>query len=80
VVKHNPQIRSTVNIMEELHVSLMAEEPKAHGVAAVPLTLGWLRSEAMLDGFWVTEENWQHALERNPDFASLRRPSMLGGL
>ena len=47
---------------------LMAEELKMHNVAVVSLTPGWLRSESMLDGFGVTEENWQDAVPENPDF------------
>ncbi|MEM9778134.1 MAG: SDR family oxidoreductase, partial [Chloroflexota bacterium] len=33
-------------------------ELKPHGCTAVALTPGWLRSEMMLDGFGVTEDNW----------------------
>jgi NAD(P)-dependent dehydrogenase (short-subunit alcohol dehydrogenase family) len=36
-----------------------------HGATAVALTPGWLRSEMMLDGFGVTEENWRDALDPN---------------
>ena len=53
---------------------LMSEELKAYNVAAVSLTPGWLRSEAMLDGYGVTEEDWQDALESNPDFAKSETP------
>src|SRR5262245_49935256 len=38
-----------------------AEELRPHGVAALALTPGFLRSEAMLDGFGVTEANWRDA-------------------
>src|SRR5690606_25797782 len=38
-----------------------AAELKPHGVAAVPVTPGFLRSEAVLDHFGVTEENWRAA-------------------
>jgi NAD(P)-dependent dehydrogenase (short-subunit alcohol dehydrogenase family) len=57
---------------------LISEELKAYNVAAVSLTPGWLRSEAMLDGFRVTEENWQDALEKNPDFAKSETPFYIG--
>lgn len=56
----------------------LAEELKAHSVAAVSLTPGWLRSEAMLDGFGVTEENWQDALTTVPDFVNSETPFYIG--
>lgn len=39
-------------------------ELAAHGATAVAVTPGWLRSEMMLDGYGVTEENWRAALEQ----------------
>jgi NAD(P)-dependent dehydrogenase (short-subunit alcohol dehydrogenase family) len=57
---------------------LMAEELKEHNVAAVSLTPGWLRSEGMLDGFGVTEANWQDALKQVPDFINSETPFYIG--
>jgi NAD(P)-dependent dehydrogenase (short-subunit alcohol dehydrogenase family) len=37
-----------------------------HGATAVAITPGWMRSEIMLDGFGVTEDNWRDALARVP--------------
>jgi NAD(P)-dependent dehydrogenase (short-subunit alcohol dehydrogenase family) len=56
----------------------MSEELKEHNVTVVSLTPGWLRSEMMLDGFGVTEENWQDALEIAPDFATSETPFYIG--
>lgn len=56
----------------------MAEEIKAHNVAVVSLTPGWLRSEAMLDGFGVSEANWQDALAQSPQFVNSETPSYIG--
>ena len=56
----------------------MAEELKAYNIAVVSLTSGWLRSESMLDGFGVTEENWRDALENIPDFVNSETPSYVG--
>ena len=56
----------------------MAEELKAHNVAAVSLTPGWLRSEKMLESFGVSEENWQDALKTDPDFVNSESPSYIG--
>ena len=56
----------------------MAEELKAYNIAVVSLTSGWLRSESMLDGLGVTEENWRDALENIPDFVNSETPSYVG--
>lgn len=56
----------------------MSEELKAHNIGVVSLTPGWLRSEAMLDGFGVTEENWRDALEKAPDFVNSETPAYIG--
>ena len=44
----------------------MAVELRRHNVVALALTPGFLRSEAMLDGFGVTEANWRDAVAKNP--------------
>jgi len=57
---------------------LMAEELRSKNVAVVSLTPGWLRSEKMLDGFGVTEENWRDALAETPEFAKSETPYYIG--
>ncbi len=57
-----------------------AEELRPHGATAVALTPGWLRSEAMLDHFGVTEPTWFEALARDPHFAMSETPTYLAGL
>ena len=44
-------------------------------VTALGVTPGWLRSEAMLEGFGVTEETWRDALARIPGFAISESPA-----
>jgi NAD(P)-dependent dehydrogenase (short-subunit alcohol dehydrogenase family) len=56
----------------------LAHELKQYDAAAVLLTPGWLRSEAMLDGFGVREENWRDATEQVPHFAISESPSYVG--
>jgi hypothetical protein len=56
----------------------MSEELKAHNVAVVSLTPGWLRSEAMLDGFGVTEANWQDVIPDWPGFENSETPAYIG--
>ena len=56
----------------------MAEELRRYNVAAVALTPGWLRSEAMLESFNVTADTWKEAIEGNPDFANSETPFYVG--
>ena len=44
-------------------------------MTALGVTPGWLRSEAMLEGFGVTEETWRDALARIPGFAISESPA-----
>ncbi|MDQ1676803.1 MAG: hypothetical protein QOC93_1947 [Actinomycetota bacterium] len=55
-----------------------AQELASHGMTAVSLTPGWLRSEMMLDAFGVTEANWRDALDRQPHFAISESPTYVG--
>jgi NAD(P)-dependent dehydrogenase (short-subunit alcohol dehydrogenase family) len=55
-----------------------AFETDQYGCTAVAVTPGWLRSEAMLDIFGVTEENWRHALAAEPYFAISETPAFTG--
>jgi NAD(P)-dependent dehydrogenase (short-subunit alcohol dehydrogenase family) len=56
----------------------LAHELKPYGATAVSLTPGWLRSEAMLDVFGVTESNWRDATRRSPHFAISESPAFVG--
>lgn len=56
----------------------MSEELREHNIAVVSLTPGWLRSERMLEGFGVTEENWQEVVRTEPGFANSETPFYIG--
>ena len=56
----------------------LGHELKPHGATAVSLTPGWLRSEAMLEAFGVTEENWGDATKIQPHFAISESPAFVG--
>jgi NAD(P)-dependent dehydrogenase (short-subunit alcohol dehydrogenase family) len=56
----------------------LAHELQPHGATAVSLTPGWLRSEAMLDAYGVTEENWRDATRVSPHFAISESPAFVG--
>ncbi|MGB3440040.1 MAG: SDR family oxidoreductase [Actinophytocola sp.] len=49
-----------------------------HGGTAVALTPGWLRSEAMLAAFGVTEDNWRDATAHQPHFVISESPAFVG--
>ncbi|MCT2582847.1 SDR family oxidoreductase [Actinophytocola gossypii] len=55
-----------------------AEELRPYGCTAVALTPGWLRSEAMLEGFGVTEANWRDATADHPHFVISESPAFVG--
>jgi NAD(P)-dependent dehydrogenase (short-subunit alcohol dehydrogenase family) len=56
----------------------LAHELKPHGATAVSVTPGWLRSEAMLDAYRVTEATWRDATKVQPHFAISETPAFVG--
>jgi NAD(P)-dependent dehydrogenase (short-subunit alcohol dehydrogenase family) len=56
----------------------MATELKPHGVAAIAVTPGFLRSESMLAHFGVTEENWRDGGKRDANFLVSESPLFVG--
>ncbi len=57
---------------------LMAEELRRYRVAALAITPGYLRSEAMLEHFAVTEANWRAAGKKDPNFLTSESPLFVG--
>jgi NAD(P)-dependent dehydrogenase (short-subunit alcohol dehydrogenase family) len=56
----------------------LGHELAPYEATAVALTPGWLRSEAMLDAYQVTEANWRDATVVSPHFAISESPSFVG--
>ena len=56
----------------------MAEELRPHNIAALALTPGFLRSEAMLESFGVTEANWRDGAAKDPHFIASETPYFVG--
>jgi NAD(P)-dependent dehydrogenase (short-subunit alcohol dehydrogenase family) len=56
----------------------MAEELGPHGVAALAITPGFLRSEMMLEHFGVTEANWRDGAKKDPNFIASETPFFVG--
>jgi NAD(P)-dependent dehydrogenase (short-subunit alcohol dehydrogenase family) len=56
----------------------LAHELAPYAATAVALTPGWLRSEAMLEAYRVTESNWRDATKISPHFAISESPAFVG--
>ena len=56
----------------------MAGELRSHGVTAVSITPGFLRSESMLQHFGVTEANWRDGGKKDPNFLESESPLFVG--
>jgi NAD(P)-dependent dehydrogenase (short-subunit alcohol dehydrogenase family) len=56
----------------------MAAELRPHGVTAVSITPGFLRSEKMLEHFRVTEENWREGGRKDKNFLASESPLFVG--
>jgi Dehydrogenases with different specificities (related to short-chain alcohol dehydrogenases) len=56
----------------------MAADLRAADVTVLALTPGFLRSEAMLDHFHVSEENWREGAQQDPYFIASETPFYIG--
>jgi NAD(P)-dependent dehydrogenase (short-subunit alcohol dehydrogenase family) len=56
----------------------MASELRTHRVAAVSITPGFLRSEAMLQHFGVTDATWRDGGKKDPNFLESESPLFVG--
>jgi NAD(P)-dependent dehydrogenase (short-subunit alcohol dehydrogenase family) len=56
----------------------MAEELRPHGVAALAVSPGFMRSEMMLEHFGVTEANWRDGAKKDPNFIASETPFFVG--
>src|SRR4030095_1760552 len=56
----------------------MAAELHGHGVAAVSIVPGFLRSESMLEHFGVTEATWRDGGKKDPNFLASETPLFVG--
>ncbi|AYG60066.1 SDR family oxidoreductase [Rhizobium jaguaris] len=50
----------------------------SYGATSVSLTPGWLRSEMMLEGYGVSEDNWRDATAKVPHFIISETPRFVG--
>jgi NAD(P)-dependent dehydrogenase (short-subunit alcohol dehydrogenase family) len=56
----------------------MAQDLKEYNITSIAVTPGFLRSEAMLESFGVTEDNWKDATEIDPHFIASETPYYIG--
>ncbi|HET9216571.1 MAG TPA: SDR family NAD(P)-dependent oxidoreductase [Terriglobia bacterium] len=56
----------------------LAWEMRKSGIAVIAITPGFLRSETMLKGFGVTEENWRDGGKKDPNFLFSETPLFVG--
>jgi NAD(P)-dependent dehydrogenase (short-subunit alcohol dehydrogenase family) len=68
----------TVKIATKMLALNMAAELHAYGVAAIAVTPGYLRSEAMLDHYKVTEATWRDAGREDSNFFESESPLFVG--
>jgi NAD(P)-dependent dehydrogenase (short-subunit alcohol dehydrogenase family) len=73
----NP-ISQTVKLALKTLALNWAAELMPHGVAAVSITPGFLRSESMLEHFGVTEANWRDGGKKDPNFLNSESPLFVG--
>ncbi len=73
----NP-IAHAVKVAQKVLPLSWATELAAHGVAVVALTPGFLRSEAVLEHFAVTEQTWREAGKKDPNFLVSESPLFVG--
>jgi NAD(P)-dependent dehydrogenase (short-subunit alcohol dehydrogenase family) len=73
----NPMTQSVKLSLKGLALN-MAAELKPYGVAAVAITPGFLRSEAMLERFGVTEANWRDGGKKDKNFLESESPLFVG--
>lgn len=65
--------------ISQIHLAeAMSKELRAAGVKAFAVTPGFLRSEAMLDHFGVTERNWRDAIAQDPHYSESETPYYIG--
>ena len=57
---------------------IWARELRRWNITSVAVTPGFLRSEAMLDHFGVTEANWRDAGKKDPNFLASESPLFVG--
>jgi len=56
----------------------MAEDLAPHGITALAISPGFMRTEMMLEHFGVTEANWRDGAKKDPNFIASESPFFVG--
>jgi len=67
-----------VKFSQKALAAIWAADLRKHGVAAVAITPGFLRSERMLEGFGVTEATWRDGGKKDKNFLESESPLFVG--
>ncbi len=73
----NPMAQA-VKMSQKVLPLFWAAELAPHGIAAIAITPGFLRSESMLQHLAVTEENWREAAKKDSNFLQSESPIFVG--
>jgi len=73
----NPMAQA-VKMAQKVLPLLWAAELAPHGITAIAVTPGFLRSEKMLEHFGVTESHWREAGKKDPNFLQSESPLFVG--
>jgi NAD(P)-dependent dehydrogenase (short-subunit alcohol dehydrogenase family) len=73
----NPMAQA-VKMAQKVLPLFWAAELKGHGITVMAITPGFLRSESMLQHFGVTEDTWQEAGTKDPNFLESESPLFVG--
>jgi NAD(P)-dependent dehydrogenase (short-subunit alcohol dehydrogenase family) len=73
----NPMAQA-VKMAQKVLPLLWAAELAPHRLAVLAVTPGFLRSESMLQGLGVTEDNWRDAGKQDPNFLQSESPLFVG--
>jgi len=73
----NPMAQAVKTAQKVLPL-LWAAELAPHGITALAVTPGFLRSERMLEHFGVTENNWRDAGKKDSNFLQSESPLFVG--
>jgi NAD(P)-dependent dehydrogenase (short-subunit alcohol dehydrogenase family) len=71
-------ITQLVRFSHKALATVYAADLRKHGVAAVAMTPGFLRSERMLEYLGVTEDNWREAGKEDRNFLESESPLFVG--
>ena len=73
----NPMAQ-TVKMAQKVLPLFWAAELAPYGISVIAITPGFLRSESMLQGLGVTEDNWRDAGKKDPNFLESESPLFVG--